>query len=394
MAASIPALVEPPMLVWAREQAGYSPEQVASKLKQPLQKLAAWERGETKPTLRQAEHLAAIYRRPFTLFYLKTPPVTVPLASEYRRLPGVTPGKESPELRVALRDLRRRRDIALELMEENEETLPRFTLAARLGEAPESVGARLRDALGVTLEIQRKWRDAYAAWRVWRDQAEALGLLVFQVPGVPLAEMRGVGLFLDPLSVVGVNSHEHVASRSFTLLHEIAHLMLQQAGDERSAAEEAFSSQRVGDLERFADAVAAAALMPRDALLSERLIREHGPSPNWATDDIVTLARRYRVSPVAMLTRILTLRLTSWDVYRQWRAAWEQQWETRPKGESSGGPSRVETILSRVGPSFAALILDSLERDQISPLAAAEALDLKLHHFADLKRELILRPRT
>lgn len=376
------------MLVWAREQAGYSLEQAAGRLKQPLEKLASWEEGKARPSLRQAEHLAAVYHRPFTGFYLKEPPITVPLASEYRRLPGVTPGKETPGLRLALRELRRRQAIALELMEENEDEVPRFTLTACAGEPPEAVGARLRERLGVSLDTQRAWRDSCQAWRVWRDHAEALGLLVFQVPGVPLPEMRGIALFRDPLPVIGINSHDHIASRPFTLLHEVAHLMLQHGGDERVAAEETGPPARVAELERFADAVAAATLMPATALLAEPLIRGHGASQEWTADDVVRLARTYRVSPVAMLTRILTLKLTSWDFYRRWRAEWERQWENRPKHEATGGPSRVETLLSRVGPSFAALILDSLERDLISPLAAADAFNLKFHHFGALKREL------
>lgn len=63
-------------------------------------------------------------------------------------------------------------------------------------------------------------------------------LLVFQVPGIPLREMREIALFLDPLPVVGVNSREHPLARAFTLLHEITHLMLSRGGDEHPAAAE------------------------------------------------------------------------------------------------------------------------------------------------------------
>jgi len=41
-----------------------------------------------------------------------------PLAAEYRRLPGVRPGVESPEFRLALRVMSQRREVALELSEE------------------------------------------------------------------------------------------------------------------------------------------------------------------------------------------------------------------------------------------------------------------------------------
>ncbi|HEX7408956.1 MAG TPA: XRE family transcriptional regulator [Candidatus Binatia bacterium] len=392
MAASIPALVNPPLLVWAREEAGYSPDEAAERVRVPVEKLRAWESGDKQPTLRQAERLAAIYHRPMPVFYLQEPPATLPLSAEYRHLPGVKPGAESPELRLALRELHRRREVALELFEENEEEPPRFNLHARLHEDPEDVGRRLRKALAVPLDDQLHWPNEYMAWRTWRDRAEALGLMVFQVPGIPLREMRGVALFLDPLPVLGVNSREHPLARAFTLLHEITHVMLSRSGDEHPAAEERRSASQWSELERFADATTAAALMPRETMLADSRIRDHAASAPWDTEEIQALARRYRVSPVALLTRLVNLRRTTWTFYREWREAWDKQWEQRPKKESAGGPSRVDTILSRVGPTFAALVLDSLERDLISPQAASEALDLKLHHFADLKRELVLGP--
>lgn len=388
MARSIPALVNPSVLVWAREEAGYAmPEAAAEKIGVPAEKLRAWESGEERPTLRQAEKLAAVYHRPMSAFYLPEPPESVAPAAEYRRLPGVKPGRESPELRLALRELRRRREVALELFEENEDAPPAFALSARQREGADEAGRRLREALRVTAAEQKGWRNEYEAWRTWRDRAEDLGLLVFQVAGVDWREMRGVALFREPLPVVGVNSKEHPLSRAFTLLHETAHLMLANGGDERPAAEENRTEAGWRELERFADAVAAAALMPGDALLAEPEVRRHRGA-EWRTDEIRALAGRYHVGSLALMTRLVNLRQTTWEFYHEWRTDWEQRWFNRPKKPSTGGPSRVETILSRVGPTYAALVLDSLERDLISPLAAADALDLKPQFFADLKQEL------
>jgi transcriptional regulator with XRE-family HTH domain len=58
MAASVQALVNPPLLVWAREQNGYARESVANRLKVKLERLLAWEQGDLKPTVRQLQQLA------------------------------------------------------------------------------------------------------------------------------------------------------------------------------------------------------------------------------------------------------------------------------------------------------------------------------------------------
>ena len=89
MRTSTPALVNPTVLTWARQESGYPPEPVAKRLNVKPERLLAWERGDLKPTVRQAQDLANFYRRPFGVFFLPQPPVLPPLAAEYRRLPGV-----------------------------------------------------------------------------------------------------------------------------------------------------------------------------------------------------------------------------------------------------------------------------------------------------------------
>ncbi len=395
MSASIEALVNPSLLIWAREQAGYALERVAEKFRlgkksveERLETLRQWEAGETRPTLRQAQELAKLYKRPFTIFFLRERPHDPPVQSEYRRLRGVRPGKESPELRFALRDLRRRRDFALELLEENEEEPPAFKLSAHLNESTEIVGQRLRDATGIRLEAQLGWKGEYPAWRAWRDAVENLGTLVFQIPGIEYEEVRGVCLFVHPLPVIGINSKEAAFARPYTLLHEVTHLMLNRVGDEQPAAQERRSTEEWEKLERFSDAVAAAALLPREAILAEERVRNHGRDPNWDDDDVLFLARRYSVTPLALITRLLSLGKTNWNFYNSWTREWKRRWAHRTQREQKGGPSRVETILSRVGPTFATLVLDSLERDLISPMSAADYLDLKVYHFENLKHEL------
>jgi hypothetical protein len=126
------------------------------------ERLLAWEHGDVKPTVRQAKELARFYHRPFGVFFLPQPPSLPPLAAEYRRLPGVTPGVESPELRLALRT-----------------RLHRVKAQAHLREPPADVGRRLRELLGVTLQEQLEWRDEWQAWRRWREAVESVGVLVF-----------------------------------------------------------------------------------------------------------------------------------------------------------------------------------------------------------------------
>jgi transcriptional regulator with XRE-family HTH domain len=248
-----PVKPNPAVLQWARRESGYDLERVSKRLAVKPERIAAWEEGEQDPTPRQLENLARFYHRPLGLFFRPIPPSLPSLAAEYRRLPGVNPGEESPELRLALRQMSNRRGTMLELLEELGEDTPDFVLQAHLSEGPVKVAARLREALRVGLETQTSWTSGWQAWAWWRGAVEDLGVLVFQFPSVSLEEARGLSLLHHPLPVASINSKESSPeARSFTLIHEVIHLMLANGKEETVAAREMRAGDEWLELERFA----------------------------------------------------------------------------------------------------------------------------------------------
>src|SRR5260221_6156016 len=95
--------MNPSLLAWAREESGYDVDRIAKRLQVKEERVAAWETGELKPTIRQIEALARFFHRPLSIFFMPRPPQIPPLAAGYRRLPDVEPAHESPKLRLALR---------------------------------------------------------------------------------------------------------------------------------------------------------------------------------------------------------------------------------------------------------------------------------------------------
>jgi hypothetical protein len=74
VAASIPALVEPAVLRWARETIGLSEVAAARKLGLPDDRVAQWESGEAQPTIVQLRKAAEAYNRALGVFFLPAPP--------------------------------------------------------------------------------------------------------------------------------------------------------------------------------------------------------------------------------------------------------------------------------------------------------------------------------
>jgi Zn-dependent peptidase ImmA (M78 family)/transcriptional regulator with XRE-family HTH domain len=378
------APVNPKVLAWARTEGGWAPEQVAKRLHVKTERVLAWEHGERKPTFRQLEALSRFFHRPLSVFFQSAPPELPPLAAEYRRLPGVEVGAESPELRLAIRQMLNRRGLALDLLEELGEPVAQFELAAHLNERPAQVGARLRGRLGLSVSTQLEWGNEWQAWRAWRGAVEAAGVLVFQFTKVPLQEVRGVSLLDWPLPVVGLNGKETVPeAKTFTLLHELVHLMLARGHEEQSALLERRGAAEWQEVERFAESAASHALVPEEAL-RQAIGGEREHDQLWSINEVQRFARRFRITPLALATRLRESGFMSWARYRDWRVQWTQFIATLPK-RSGGFATPAEKVVGRSGRPFVKLVLEAMESNRITSVDAARYLDLKFQHFGQLR---------
>ena len=136
MPRSIPALVKPALLVWARERSGLKLQEAAAKMGMDADDLRDWENERERPSIAQLRKLSEVYKRPLAVFFLQEPPTDFDAQREFRRLPGITPQNESPEMRLALRTALFRREAARDLYEQLGETIPTFEASAEPSEDP------------------------------------------------------------------------------------------------------------------------------------------------------------------------------------------------------------------------------------------------------------------
>jgi Zn-dependent peptidase ImmA (M78 family) len=343
------------------------------------------ERREERPTIAQVRKLGEIYKRPLAVFFLQEPPRDFDAQREFRRLPGITPQNESPEMRVALRIALFRREAALELYQQLGEEIPSFDAKANPSENPEVVGARIRELLGVSWETQLGWPTAYSALNAWRAAVEKLGILVFQSGEMSVDEMRGISIPHGPLPVVLLNSGDAPHGRIFTLLHEFAHVLLTNAGHETSTLE----GQRKPEdqrLERISNRFAAAALLPRNDFLAE--VQRYPGAAAGDEEALRKLAlRRLKVSPETILRRLVELGKTRAGLYRSMRKEWQRRsWYSPPQGE--GGPPLEVRVLASVGRPFVSLVLDSYKRNAVSSSDVSDFLGMQLKYIERLAKQL------
>lgn len=384
----VEAAVKPELLIWARDSAGYSVEEAAQKAQVKAEQLSRWEAGERRPTINQLRALARIYKRPLAVFFLTRVPKTFQVMHDFRRLPGEVAGVESPELRLEIRRATYRREVALDLYSLRGETPPAFDASASLSEDPEAVGARARAWLGITYETQTTWQGLYDGFNAWRAAIEERGVLVFQAEGVEPAEMRGFSLGKQPLPVVVANIKESPRGRTFTILHELVHLMLHKEGL-CDLSEHVSMRPEDRQVEVFSNQAAAAALMPRETVLAEALVRTHRTGAVWSEEELRQLARRYHVSQEAMLRRLLTLGRTTQEFYRAKREEFRKEY----KGlEQEGFAPPFRKAIAAAGPGYVRLVLDSYYREHITASDLAEFLGVRLKHMPKIEAAVFGRP--
>lgn len=387
---SIPALVRPALLVWARESAGLSIDEAAKKAEVETQTLRQWENGEgeERPTIAKLRKLGEVYKRPIAVFFLPEPPRGFDAQKEFRRLPGINPENETTELRLALRMALFRREAARELYEGLGGPIPEPHTPIDPNDNPEEVGQRVRELLGVTWNDQLEWPSAYAALNGWRDAVEEVGVLVFQSGGVELSEMRGTSIPIGPLPVIVVNNADAPHGRIFTILHEFIHILFASSGHRTSPME----GRRLPEeqiLERASNRFAAAVLLPRREFLDEAA---RYPEALRGNDDALRrFANRIKASPEAILRRLVSLQRVSPALYKQKRKGWqEHNWFT--SADTEGGPPIQVRVVSAVGRSFVSLVLDGYQRNVISSADVSDYLGIQLKYLDRIAGELAIKP--
>jgi Zn-dependent peptidase ImmA (M78 family) len=389
--ASTKALVKPQLLAWARDRAQVKIDDAARAVGIAVQRLQQWESGDDSPTVAQLRLLAKKYHFPLAVFYLPEPPTDFTPLRDFRRLPNFI-DRTSANLAFRIRDAHERRELALELRDDLG-TLPNwFPLTATLQDDPEMVGRDIREFLAVDSESQKKSARQRRAFDFWRRRMEEHDVLVFVISGphysVELSEMRGFAIAERRLPVIVVNGKDNTqGGKAFTLLHELAHVILGESAISNGAAEELSIVPDVQKIERFCDAVAAAALMPRELVFSFPPVAQAG-TREWSDDELRKIAQAIGVSRQALLLRLVGLKRATWDFYMAQRARFEDERRKAAQKEEKKELKikRWILLMSWNGRSFTQLILRSYYDQRITLSDASSFLGAKLKHIPALEQ--------
>lgn len=127
-----------------------------------------------------------------------------------------------------------------------------------------------------------------------------------------------------------------------------------------------------------------------EAFLDSVLHDEGFRQSHWGLDEVRRLARRFRLSPLAMATRLRASGHMTWPAYRAWRKAWDEFVASLPP-RKGGFAAPVDKAMSRNGRTFSQMVLEAMNANRISSVEASRYLGLKFEHFGSLREKLMAR---
>ena len=393
MAKRFKATINPALLTWARTTASYDLTEAAEKAKVEAETLRAWEAGDDQPSIAQLRKLAGLYKRPLAVLYLPQPPADPQAMHDFRRLPDLGPRRFSPGLALEVRRAQQRRELTVELYEENLVAPTPFNLTINERADPEAVGEQVRAALGIRHDQQSRWGNQLPAFREWRTRIEEAGVLVFQATRIESDEASGFAYWAETFPLIVVNRKDVYPRRTFSLLHELAHLMLRQSGVSEANVD-APRPAADAQIEVFCNHVAAAALMPRTAFLAEPLVAQRPGVQDWPDDAIEVLSLTYNTSREGIVRRLLTFGRVTQGFYNGKRAQYaaefraQRQREREARGDDGIPRNMPRETIADFGRPFVRAVIENYHQDRITLSEVSGYLGVKVRHIPVIESQV------
>ena len=336
--------------------------------------LASWESGTGQPELRHLEALSQIYVCPVGWFFLSS----LPTETHKLDFRGVASkerigGQGRQTLMRFLELAEWAEGVAVQT---GQLRTPSIGSASITDEMKDLVAAERR-RLGFDPSIRGSWGDKDDAFNWWRRRIESLGVFCF-VMRLPTSEVRGASFWGEHgAAFILVNSEdaEAVAGRTFTLLHEYAHLMLRD-----SFVCDFRGSGGGTEVESFTNRFAARMLLGRDEL-ADRL-KELGANTfgeQWGDAYLDRIRQPFRVSrDVAAICLEKELGLAPEGFYAGKRATWANRKGFGRSTTPSTGRNLEARKLRTVGTTLAKVLSSKQAEASLSVLDLAEMLDVKV----------------
>jgi Zn-dependent peptidase ImmA (M78 family) len=331
-----------------------------------------WEAGAKMPSDRQVEKLSRALRTPYAAFFTdRIPQIKRPRDRRaYFDRMGTDFSTETLFAFKTAAEMQFHFDYIQGLQPTD---FPRRLGRLTLDDDPLRAGIGFRQQIGLTRKKQMLWK-ADSAYRTWRRIIESFGVLTMQID-LEADQLRGF-CFRQPWPLVCVNSKDNDNGRSFSLLHEIAHIML---GEDSASGYTFEYAAPIEEHERFCNRFANGAILPHDNDFFQLDLRkfEQAVTASSVVDLLAKIAKKYRVSRHVILSALREHGRIGDDLASGAYAILRGSAGRQAKKSPSKGPLPHIKEISRRGELFSSAVMTAYSNGTVSASEAASFMNLK-----------------
>jgi Zn-dependent peptidase ImmA (M78 family)/transcriptional regulator with XRE-family HTH domain len=373
--------INPERIAWCCADHGITPSDLASELNIATTSIDRVMAGEDGITFNQLSKVAEYFGRG-VLFFLEPGSVdeTKVHTTQFRTLANQKP-ELSAKLKVLIERVEKQREVYLRLCEDLSNTdRIRSSLLNLHGKSPQEAARIARQWLGLS---DRNSFDTY------REAVEARGILVFRSNGhngkwqiAKENPILGFSLYYPSCSVIVIKKQDWEQQQSFTLMHELGHLLLHKI----SSIDDEQDLQSHKGKEFAANDFAGHLLVPDDFLAN--ICDAERPDEVSQYDEWLEQQRKaWGVSGEVILRRLLDVERLPQDRYTAYRQ-WKKQLPILRK-EGGNRQYRYREPKHIFGDIFVRTVLDALDARYITLNKASSYLDnLKINDLHQLERHI------
>lgn len=351
--------IEPEILLFMRQSAGMSFDDIAKKLKLSKSEYQNIENGNLSISQSLLIHLADIYKRPLIAFYSIDTSQTTVLPHDYRLNRDK---KISPEIFLAKRK-------ALYLAKElhsitrRRSELPNINTRVSASKLAEEIRTLLEvdyQIINEIIELKPKDETVLAYFKSIIEEKFFIPVLEHPLKS---SGVRAFSVYERSICVIVLNESDQNEVKLFSLFHELCHLIKRQDGICSVDIEDDKTYQPE---EKYSDEFAAEILMP------EKIVKQLISLPITNLKQISNIAKKFGVSKIVTLIRFKELNLISISQYKRLK----NELESKHK-KSYGRRNWEQTYIKRTSRLVLKNLIDSYKRGDITYTSLATITGIK-----------------
>lgn len=367
--------VDPELYLYAVKRSGRKLEEV----KRGVPGFKDWLEGKSKPTVVQLRGLAKYTRTPIGYFYLdEAPEVKLPIA-DFRIPYGIEVDQFDIDLIDVINDCQARQSWLAEYLAIQGKSSLQWVSTLSIHDDPIK-GAEVLKSLMYLPSGKRKSLEHFRKFLIINMEENGVIVNISSIVGwnphrkLDIKQFRGIALYNKYAPLVFVNGSDSRSGQIFTLIHELAHILLGETGVDNVNIRASLKNEN----EIWCNRVSGEYLMPAPEI-------ERALSRDVDSDLVNILRKEFQVSSQVVLRRLLDVGYIRYPEYRNLvLREMENSEKAATQKTRSGFGNPFATHVYRVSRYFANMLLEDTYRGDTSFVHAESLLAVKSRTFDKL----------